>query len=59
MDKIAAKHEMRADGIPTPDWAAFNATAFHELGAADALEEIEERLGFPLVVKPARQGSSL
>ena len=59
MDKIAAKHEMRADGLPTPDWAAFNATAFHELGAADALEEIEERLGFPLVVKPARQGSSL
>jgi D-alanine-D-alanine ligase len=38
---------------------AFNATAFRELGAADALDEIEERLGFPLVVKPARQGSSL
>ena len=46
-------------GIPTPDWAAFNATAFRELGAADTLEEIEARLGFPLVVKPARQGSSL
>ena len=59
MDKVAAKHEMRAAGIPTPDWVAFNATAFRELGAADALEEIEERLGFPLVVKPARQGSSL
>ena len=28
-------------------------------GAADTLEEIEERLGFPLVVKPASQGSSL
>jgi D-alanine-D-alanine ligase len=59
MDKVAAKHEMRAAGIPTPDWAAFNATAFRELGAADTLEEIEERLGFPLVIKPARQGSSL
>ena len=59
MDKVAAKHEMRAAGIPTPDWAAFNATAFRELGAADTLEEIEDRLGFPLVVKPARQGSSL
>ncbi|HEY6636505.1 MAG TPA: D-alanine--D-alanine ligase [Solirubrobacterales bacterium] len=59
MDKVAAKHEMRAAGIPTPDWAAFNATAFHQLGAADTLEEIEARLGFPLVVKPARQGSSL
>ena len=59
MDKVAAKHEMRAAGLPTPDWAAFNATAFRELGAADALEEIEGRLGFPLVIKPASQGSSL
>jgi D-alanine-D-alanine ligase len=59
MDKVAAKHEMRAHGIPTPDWAAFNATAFRELGAADTLDEIEARLGFPLVVKPASQGSSL
>jgi D-alanine-D-alanine ligase len=59
MDKVAAKHEMRAAGIPTPDWAAFNATAFRELGAAETLEEIEARLGFPLVVKPASQGSSL
>jgi D-alanine-D-alanine ligase len=59
MDKVAAKHEIRATGIPTPDWAAFNATAFRELGAADTLDEIEQRLGFPLVVKPASQGSSL
>jgi D-alanine-D-alanine ligase len=59
MDKVAAKHELRAAGLPTPDWVAFNATAFRELGAADALSEIEERLGFPLVVKPAGQGSSL
>jgi D-alanine-D-alanine ligase len=59
MDKVAAKHEMRSAGLPTPDWAAFNATAFRELGAADTLDEIESRLGFPLVVKPASQGSSL
>ena len=59
MDKVAAKHELRAADLPTPDWVAFNATAFRELGAADTLEEIEARLDFPLVVKPARQGSSL
>jgi D-alanine-D-alanine ligase len=59
LDKVLAKHELRAAGIPTPDWVAFNSTAFRELGAADALEEIEERLGFPLVVKPAAQGSAL
>jgi D-alanine-D-alanine ligase len=59
MDKVLTKHLLRASGIPTPDWVAFNATAFRELGAADALEEIESRLGFPLVVKPAAQGSAL
>jgi D-alanine-D-alanine ligase len=59
MDKVASKHAIRAAGLPTPDWAAFNSTAFKELGAADTLEEIEARLGFPLVVKPASQGSSL
>ena len=59
MDKVAAKHLLREAGIPTPDWFAFNETAFGELGAADALEEIGARLGFPLVVKPASQGSSL
>jgi D-alanine-D-alanine ligase len=59
MDKVAAKHEIRSAGLPTPDWFAFNAIAFQELGAGDTLEEIEARLGFPLVVKPASQGSSL
>jgi D-alanine-D-alanine ligase len=59
IDKVLAKHEMRAAGVPTPDWLAFNETAFRELGAADALGSLEERLGFPLVVKPSRGGSSL
>jgi D-alanine-D-alanine ligase len=59
MDKVLAKHELREAGLPTPDWFAFNETAFRELGAADALGRIEERLGFPLVVKPSRGGSSL
>jgi len=59
MDKVLAKHELRDAGVPTPDWFAFNETAFRELGAADALEDLEERLGFPLVVKPSRGGSAL
>lgn len=59
IDKVAAKHELRAAGVPTPDWAAFNALAFRGLGAADALAEIEAELGFPLVIKPAAGGSSL
>jgi len=59
IDKVLAKHELRAAGLPTPDWFAFNETAFRELGAADALAGIEERLGFPLVIKPSRGGSAL
>ena len=59
MDKVLAKHELVAAGVPTPDWFAFNETAFREMGAADALGGMEERLGFPLVVKPSRGGSAL
>ena len=58
-DKAAAKQDLRDGGVPTPDWVSFSQTAFSELGAGDALEEIEARLGFPLVIKPARGGSSL
>jgi D-alanine-D-alanine ligase len=58
-DKVIAKHAMRDAGIPTPEFYAFTQTAFKELGAADALGAIEERLAFPIVVKPANQGSAL
>jgi D-alanine-D-alanine ligase len=59
MDKVLAKHLMVERGIPTPDFYAFNETAFRELGAAEALGAIEERLDFPIVVKPSSQGSAL
>jgi D-alanine-D-alanine ligase len=58
-DKVLAKHAMRDGAIPTPDFYAFNDTAFEALGAAQALPAIEQRLQFPIVVKPARQGSAL
>jgi D-alanine-D-alanine ligase len=58
-DKVLAKHAMRDLTIPTPDFYAFSETAFRELGAAHALPAIEERLQFPIVVKPAGQGSAL
>jgi len=59
MDKSLAKQAIREAGVPTPDWFAFTQTAFRELGAADALGGLERSLGFPLVVKPSRGGSSL
>jgi len=59
MDKVLAKHAMRDAGIPTPDFRAFAQAAFGELGAARALPAIEAALAFPIVVKPAGQGSAL
>jgi D-alanine-D-alanine ligase len=59
MDKVQAKDAIDEAGLPTPPWFAFNQAAFRELGAADAMGRLEEALGFPLVVKPSRGGSSL
>jgi D-alanine-D-alanine ligase len=59
MDKVTAKAMFANAGIPTPPSFAFGESAFRELGAADALTEIESRLGLPIVVKPAKQGSAL
>lgn len=51
MDKIRSKHLFRAAGIPTPDYAPVRSQA--DVSAA------AERLGFPLIVKPSGQGSSV
>ncbi len=58
-DKVLAKYLMREAGIPTPDFHFFRESTFKELGAAAALADVERRLSFPLVVKPASQGSAL
>ncbi len=59
MDKVLSKLLFEEAGIPTPEFAAFNETAFRQLGAGQALAAIERRIDFPVVVKPARQGSAL
>ena len=59
MDKVIAKHALQDAGLPTPEFYAFSETAFEELGAGRALPAIEERLDFPIVVKPSSQGSAL
>ena len=58
-DKVLTKYLLLEAGIPTPEFFAFNQTAFSELGAAKALPAMEERLQFPIVVKPSSQGSAL
>jgi D-alanine-D-alanine ligase len=58
-DKALTKHALLDAGLATPEFHHFTQAAFRDLGAADALPEIEQRLGFPIVVKPSRQGSAL
>ena len=58
MDKDYAKRAARSSGIPTPPFRTFFRRAMNEMGAAAALDTAADSLGYPLVVKPAREGSS-
>ncbi len=59
-DKSVAKHLFAEKNIPTPAWVTLTADAFKEMGAATALDQISGSVGgFPVAVKPARQGSAL
>ncbi len=51
MDKVRSKHLFQAAGIPTPDYEVVTSRA--------AAPAAADRLGFPLIVKPAGQGSSV
>jgi D-alanine-D-alanine ligase len=58
MDKVVSKALFRNAGVPVPHGYAFNKDAFSKRGAADTLPEMQQKLGLPLCVKPARQGSA-
>jgi len=51
MDKVRSKHLFRASGIPTPDYAVARSQADASVAA--------EQLGFPLIIKPSGEGSSV
>jgi D-alanine-D-alanine ligase len=52
MDKAKSKELFRLHNVPTPPYYVFNAE-----GCAD-VEEVHGSFGFPVVVKPRREGSS-
>jgi D-alanine-D-alanine ligase len=58
-DKDYAKRALRSAGIPTPPFRTFFRRAMNEMGAAAALNVAADSLGYPLAVKPAREGSGL
>lgn len=51
MDKVRSKHLFRAAGIPTPDYSAVKSREEASVAA--------EQVGFPLIIKPSGQGSSV
>ena len=54
MDKDLAKHLMRANDVQTADWMMANDPAT----LPDA-ERVERALGWPVIVKPSKQGSTV
>jgi D-alanine-D-alanine ligase len=58
MDKILTKRLLERAGLPTPPFHAFSRQTFQDLGAATVFDDVMARLGAPVVVKPARMGSS-
>lgn len=58
MDKVLSKYVCRDQDIPIVDFVAFRESqwAHHE---EEWLDRCEEELGYPVVVKPARLGSSI
>ena len=55
MDKTASKIVFADAGIPQADWVVVNKTDDFE----QKINEIEDKLGYPCFVKPARTGSSV
>lgn len=58
MDKIATKIYLTHAHIPTPEYVSFDLCEYDK-GRALMLAEIEEKISFPCIVKPANLGSSV
>lgn len=58
-DKAAAKELMARAGLATPAWVALSARSFRELSPTRIIGAMVDKLGLPVVVKPATSGSTL
>ncbi len=58
-DKGLSKGILNRSGLPTPPGYVLSAEAVRHMGAGAALRRAATRLGYPLVIKPAAQGSAL
>ena len=58
-DKAVSTELVARAGLRVPPHYALLLDMFRELGAANLVELLASRLGFPMMVKPARSGSAL
>lgn len=58
-DKAVAASVLGASGVNVPESTALPQSLFRDVGAGRVLDLIEDRYGFPVVVKPTKSGSSL
>jgi D-alanine-D-alanine ligase len=59
-DKALSKRLWAEADVPTPPWVTFTSDAFKQMGAASALDLVPDAVGgFPVCVKPSKQGSGL
>lgn len=58
MDKITMKMILRESGIPVVDYVWFTDKEWFKR-RDEILDEVEQKLGFPVIVKPANLGSSV
>ncbi len=60
MDKAFQKKIMDAGGFPTPEIVAFNRRDLKDKwGTEEGYAQVKNTIGFPMVIRPANQGSSI
>ena len=55
IDKVMTKRVLLAEGLPTPRYVLLRKGAYDSV----AVDALADELGLPLIVKPAREGSSI
>ncbi|MGH3665865.1 MAG: D-alanine--D-alanine ligase family protein [Egibacteraceae bacterium] len=58
-NKSVAKGLFARAGLSTPPWIALSTEAIRDMGAARTLGRVIDRLGTPVVVKPAQGGAAM
>ncbi len=57
IDKIMTKKLLLCEGLPTPPFAIFDTK--YPVSAKDMDKKIEQEMGYPVIIKPNREGSTI